>query len=355
MKIEAMQLNIFGETKVLDAEENASKKKEPQKTSGGNNKKAKVQKTMTPVNTTGEELPPDRDRLVCYAGHQILITDRSLTLEQIRQQLERDFPELSAERVVWHWIKPEDEEVKAEDGQGTSPEAVSESQNENPEQQKKPVILVPVVTAGKKGLGKISQALRGYHRSVKEMMADPRPIHVLAARNGVYEVRKTPVGLFSRKISEKPEEVCGPDSWQEGVILNYPKIPVAVLYEVLKIFRSFCPYEVMAYICWEKDHYCIVLPEQEVSKENIAYQKITPLIFEPGKLPVLELHSHGRGKAFFSVTDDMDEVATGLYGVLGRVDTDKPEMLLRYSCGGVYKNIPPKQVFEGHFWPREGF
>lgn len=40
----------------------------------------------------------DRDRVVAYAGHQHPITDRTLSLEQIRALLEREYPELSKER-----------------------------------------------------------------------------------------------------------------------------------------------------------------------------------------------------------------------------------------------------------------
>ena len=40
----------------------------------------------------------DKDRIVAYAGHQHVITDRTLSLEQIRKMLERDYPELSKDR-----------------------------------------------------------------------------------------------------------------------------------------------------------------------------------------------------------------------------------------------------------------
>ena len=51
-------------------------------------------KTASPVAAE----PVDKDRVVAYAGHRHVITDRTLTLEAIRQMLERDYPELSKDR-----------------------------------------------------------------------------------------------------------------------------------------------------------------------------------------------------------------------------------------------------------------
>lgn len=46
-----------------------------------------------------EVLPVDKTRIVCYAGHKIFIENRNLSLEQIRKQLEKEFPELSKGRT----------------------------------------------------------------------------------------------------------------------------------------------------------------------------------------------------------------------------------------------------------------
>ncbi len=40
----------------------------------------------------------DKVRTVAYAGHRHEVTDRTLSLEQVRQVLERDYPELSKDR-----------------------------------------------------------------------------------------------------------------------------------------------------------------------------------------------------------------------------------------------------------------
>lgn len=48
--------------------------------------------------TQAEPETYDKDRVVAYAGHTHPVTDRTLSLEAIRQMLERDYPELSKDR-----------------------------------------------------------------------------------------------------------------------------------------------------------------------------------------------------------------------------------------------------------------
>jgi hypothetical protein len=51
-------------------------------------------------------------------------------------------------------------------------------------------------------------------------------------------------------------------------------------------------------------------------------------------------------KAYFSPTDNMDEKATRLYTVIGRLDSYFPEIKTRISNGGKFHEIDPAEVFE---------
>ncbi|HHV42562.1 MAG TPA: hypothetical protein GXX72_06950 [Clostridiaceae bacterium] len=114
------QLNMFGDEIVKKEEK-------------------KVKKDLRPV----EKIPDSKSFMVCYAGHKIEVSlaerlenirlakelkkeGESGELEILRQKLEKDFPELSENRVKWHW------EIQDKDS------------NE-------PFVIVPVVSAGKKG------------------------------------------------------------------------------------------------------------------------------------------------------------------------------------------------------------
>ena len=98
--------------------------------------------------------------------------------------------------------------------------------------------------------------------------------------------------------------------------------------------------EVLAVVTWDDTFRCRVkVPPQVVSRDNVLYQPL------PGT--VLEIHSHHRYPVFFSPTDDADEQRLGLFGVLGRLDTARPEVTLRVGAYGYSMPIPWETVFDG--------
>ena len=63
---------------------------------------------------------------------------------------------------------------------------------------------------------------------------------------------------------------------------------------------------------------------------------------------VVEVHSHHAMRAYFSTTDDRDETARRVYGVIGRLDTRQPEIALRVATGckpHAVEPVPFAQVF----------
>lgn len=62
--------------------------------------------------------------------------------------------------------------------------------------------------------------------------------------------------------------------------------------------------------------------------------------------PLLELHSHGSLRAFWSSTDDRDEGGFCFYGVIGRLDTEQPEIRLRLGVYGYWWDLPLSVLFE---------
>lgn len=265
----------------------------------------------TDVKQEREERKPvaDKTRIVCYAGHKIIVEDRYLTLEDIRKKLERDFPELSKERTEMVY-------------------------------DEKTGIIVPVIKAAKKGCH-TGSPFRGYHTSLKEAVADPRPISVVMGRDGLYEVRKNEIGVFCVKIEEDPYL----DPIKEGFVMALPKIPIGFLNHTIALFRRRPDEEMLVQYFWDREKKCYftVIPSQKANPVSVEAKRDP--VLEQQFLLVMDVHSHGRMPAFFSVTDDEDEKETRLYAVVGRVDSPEPEIKVRYSCGGRYRPLALEDVF----------
>lgn len=260
-------------------------------------------KTVASVAGAAKKEPDvyDKDRSVHYAGHRIEVPSREMKLEGVRQMLEEQFPELSKERT----------EMLYDDEKG---------------------LVIPVLKGHRKGTQPYA-----VHRDIPEN-PEKRPVFLLLGADGIYEVRSTQAGMFVAKIeSARPV--------REGMSLSVPKIPVELLKIAVDRFKEFPCHEQLANFIYDAGtgFYEVGIPEQEGSRTSVDARGTMET---EDRFIVLQVHSHGTMRAFFSATDDQDEVRTGLYGVIGRCHDDVPEMKLRYSCGGKYRRILPGAVFE---------
>ncbi|UOF89856.1 hypothetical protein LSG31_18575 [Fodinisporobacter ferrooxydans] len=100
-----------------------------------------------------------------------------------------------------------------------------------------------------------------------------------------------------------------------------------------------------ANIVWDVyDGYFVVFPEQMGTSVTACFVGYMENEID---FIVLQLHSHGRLQAFFSSTDDADEIRTGFYGVIGECHELYPQATFRFSCGGKFVKINPYELFEG--------
>ena len=89
----------------------------------------------------------------------------------------------------------------------------------------------------------------------------------------------------------------------------------------------------------EAEGYRLVRPPQIGSATRVLYRSPAAAL--------LEIHSHPYGPATFSPIDDEDEGRFCLYGVLGLLDGEHPEMALRVGVYGHYLPLPWEAVFQG--------
>jgi PRTRC genetic system protein A len=100
--------------------------------------------------------------------------------------------------------------------------------------------------------------------------------------------------------------------------------------------RTDLPNESAAQLVWNEvsDTWrCAMRGSSHASPGRIDY--LNPAL-DDDEVAVIDIHSHGHGRAFFSSTDDNDDRGNfKLSAVFGRVGT-KPELLLRLVMGDVY-------------------
>ncbi len=154
---------------------------------------------------------------------------------------------------------------------------------------------------------------------------------------GVY-VQSESAHLTARVIVASCE-VRGLAPVAEKVELAHGPIPSRLFELGLRWFQDDPGTERFFAVRWDGRAYRLVVPEQEGTASSLTYT--------PPAGVVAEFHSHGSSRAFFSKTDDGDEQGFRIYGVVGRLDSDRPELSLRVGVYGHFAPVEWPQVFDG--------
>lgn len=154
----------------------------------------------------------------------------------------------------------------------------------------------------------------------------------LAARNQYLDVR----------VPVAPAPVRGLPPVYPLVALRTGRVPQAVWDRIVAAARLLGQHglEVVLAVTHDaRSGYRLVVPQQAVGPVQVVYRPLANV--------VLEIHSHHVHAARFSPTDDADEQRLCLYGVLGRLDRDQPEVALRVGAYGCFLPVPWETVFAG--------
>ena len=285
------------------------------------------------------------------------ITDNEITFDQLREQYETDFPELAEKKKVsWsvtygkvtkNISNPESDKVFVIKAEIEKSKAFLDGiKNAKKDEDKDPKCLVkPRVTAQSKGERNRIPGYKGYSASYEDAIQSDKPIVIIPSSSGqVYEMRKTNMGTFMAPADFLPEF---PDLHPAFVAKQ--KIPMSLLYSIISFFRTYSDMdhlEVLVHILYntQSGKFEVRVPKQTVSRVSVHadIDEGYPEHLEH----VMDIHSHNAMPAKFSETDNRDEKATRLYGVIGRLDRYFPEINLRASCGGKFIPVSLQEIFE---------
>lgn len=138
------------------------------------------------------------------------------------------------------------------------------------------------------------------------------------------------------------------------------KVPMKYLEQIVQFFKAFMKmnpgstatyasqhsYEAMAHIVWNPDTgYRVAIPTQVVSGAHVSYEWDH---LEPNDVVLVDIHSHNSMGAFFSGTDNGDDVSKLQFsGVIGQLD--KPTYATKWRFNDTkskYEDIPLTEIFE---------
>lgn len=121
------------------------------------------------------------------------------------------------------------------------------------------------------------------------------------------------------------------------VTMRYGRIPQHLFDRAMDEFLVDTHQERYVAVVWDNG-YKIYDPEQKQSEGGVEYVM--------GANVILDLHSHGQTKAWFSTHDNDDERGLKLYGVVGNFG-EIPEVRLRLGIYGYFYSMAWGEVFEG--------
>ena len=144
------------------------------------------------------------------------------------------------------------------------------------------------------------------------------------------------------RVPVAPARVRGLSPIYPAFTLRSGRLPREIWEQIVEEARAWSRsgHEVLLAVTYDQAAgYRLVRPWQVVGPLQVVYQPLSDL--------VLEIHSHHRHAARFTGIDDADEQRLCVYGVLGHLDRDRPEVALRVGAYGYFLPLPWETVFTG--------
>lgn len=157
----------------------------------------------------------------------------------------------------------------------------------------------------------------------------------IVAGNGLFIRAQSP--LIKATVCISPVEIRGLRPLEEEIELVHGRIPRRLYDLSLSILMANSELEQYLAITWENE-YRLTAPPQERSEASVKYHTLPSLI--------MDIHSHGYMRAFFSITDNKDEQGLCFYMVVGKLDTLLPEVELRLGTYGYFVPLGIEDAFD---------
>jgi PRTRC genetic system protein A len=163
------------------------------------------------------------------------------------------------------------------------------------------------------------------------------PTGFIWAGNGIF--RSVTRQEFKAVVCHRKVHTPGlPEFEQEFKLLISP-VPHTKVKAIIEQIQQEPDLEQLFYLYWRSDRWEVLYPEQECTPSScIAGDRF----LEPA---VIEIHSHGAARAFFSGTDDLEENGCRISTVIGK-SHGQLEIVSRVCVHGLFLPIQSSLIYE---------
>ena len=163
----------------------------------------------------------------------------------------------------------------------------------------------------------------------------------VVAGDGLYVVADNQ--YLAARVPVARATVRGLPSLYPSLTLQAGRLPQELWNRIVAVACARPEREVLLVVSLERSGYQLLRPTQLAGPTSVVYR--------PPRDALLQIHSHGAYPAHFSQTDDADEQGFSLYGVVGRLGSERPEVALRVGVYGYFLPVPWEAVFAGDRGP----
>jgi PRTRC genetic system protein A len=179
-------------------------------------------------------------------------------------------------------------------------------------------------------------------------------------------MRKVPVTAYGKRIlcgATHPEwyksyvfatygkafiyDRCGGVTTLKAFRLKTPRVPARIKREMIQYFRSQMPNEAIVKVTYNHGTGEFELLKPRVAHaDHVSIESEFDLPKDPNTEIIATFHSHNSMPAFFSATDDEAELdQIGVFGVIGRLDGEQPQIIVRAVYEGGVKRLSHDEFF----------
>lgn len=164
---------------------------------------------------------------------------------------------------------------------------------------------------------------------------------ILVAANGLFlQFRNAWLDCIVRIAEIEPGLRLPYGPVAERLSFSFGVIPRALIEEFIARAVDALPNEIAGALVYDAQRGELLLRMHEAVTSGVGHvrYRISPMT-EHEHLAV-DLHSHGRMPAFWSATDDADDVGVRVCGVFGNLDRQNPSASFRLVINGMRRDLP---------------